>query len=158
MITVDTYRIAAVEQLRTDAEIIDLPMEVVSTPREMREATASMADLDLVLMDTAGRSPRDEVRIQELRSMLSEAKPAEVHLVVSAVGGGRSLINIAERFSKVGTTAMIITKIDEAMTLGNLVSVSRNCALPISYLTDGQNVPDDIQIAQSKSLAELILS
>lgn len=158
LITVDTYRIAAVEQLRTYAEIIDLPMEVVSTPREMREATARMGDLDLVLMDTAGRSPRDEVRIQELRAMLAEAKPAEVHLVVSAVGGARSLVNIAERFSKVGTSAMIVTKIDEAMTLGNLVTVSRNCELPISYLTDGQNVPDDIRLAKSTDIASLILN
>ena len=62
LITVDTYRVAAVEQLRTYADIIDLPMEVVATPREMREAVARMSHLDLVLMDTAGRSPRDEVQ------------------------------------------------------------------------------------------------
>ena len=67
LITVDTYRIAAVEQLRTYADIIDLPMAVVSTPREMREAVAGMSELDLMLMDTAGRSPRDEVKIQELQ-------------------------------------------------------------------------------------------
>ena len=78
LITVDTYRVAAVEQLRTYADIIDLPMEVVATPREMREAVARMNHLDLVLMDTAGRSPRDEVRIQELKSMLTEAEPDEV--------------------------------------------------------------------------------
>ena len=157
LITVDTYRIAAVEQLRTYAEIIDLPMEVVSTPREMREAKARLRDLDLVLMDTAGRSPRDEVRIQELKSMLAEAAPAEVHLVLSAVGGARSLATTAERFAAVGTTALIVTKLDEATTLGNLISVTRSCRLPVSYLTDGQNVPDDIQIAQSKTLAQLIL-
>jgi len=157
LITVDTYRIAAVEQLRTYAEIIDLPMEVVSTPREMREAKARMRDLDLVLMDTAGRSPRDEVKIQELKSMLSEAAPAEVHLVLSAVGSSRSLATTAERFVDVGTTALIVTKLDEATTLGNLVSVTRSCRLPVSYLTDGQNVPDDIQIAQSATLAQLIL-
>ena len=87
LITVDTYRIAAVEQLRTYADIIDLPMEVVRTPREMREAVARMRSLDLVLMDTAGRSPRDEVNIQELKSILAEAKPAEVHLVLSASAG-----------------------------------------------------------------------
>jgi flagellar biosynthesis protein FlhF len=157
LITVDTYRIAAVEQLRTYAEIIDLPMEVVSTPREMREAKARMRELDLVLMDTAGRSPRDEVKIQELKSMLSEAAPAEVHLVLSAVGSSRSLATTAERFVDVGTTALIVTKLDEATTLGNLVSVTRSCRLPVSYLTDGQNVPDDIQIAQSATLAQLIL-
>lgn len=158
LITVDTYRIAAVEQLRTYAEIIDLPMEVVSTPREMREAKARMSDLDLVLMDTAGRSPRDEVRIQELKSMLAEAAPEEVHLVLSAVGGARSLASTAERFATVGTTAMIVTKLDEATALGNLISVTRRSGLPVSYLTDGQNVPDDIQIAHSRTLAELILS
>lgn len=157
LITVDTYRIAAVEQLRTYAEIIDLPMEVVSTPREMREAIARMSNLDLVLMDTAGRSPRDDVRIQELKSMLAEAKPAEVHLVLSAVSGARSLATTAQRFASVGTTAMIVTKVDEATTLGNLVSVTRSCGLPISYVTDGQNVPDDIQTARSRELAKLML-
>jgi len=157
LITVDTYRIAAVEQLRTYADIIDLPMEVVSTPREMREAVARMSNLDLVLMDTAGRSPRDEVRIQELKSILAEADPAEVHLVLSAVGGARSLTSTAERFAPVGTTALIVTKLDEASGVGNLLSVTRGCRLPVSYLTDGQNVPDDIQVAQSRNLAELIL-
>src|SRR5262249_3288597 len=87
LITVDTYRVAAVEQLRTYADIIDLPMEVVATPREMREAVARMSHLDLILMDTAGRSPRDEVKIQELKSMLSEAEPDEVHLVLSSTAG-----------------------------------------------------------------------
>ena len=135
----------------TYADIIDLPMEVVSTPREMREARARMSDLDLVLMDTAGRSPRDEVRIQELKSMLAEAAPEEVHLVLSAVGGARSLATTAERFATVGTTAMIVTKLDEATALGNLISVTRSSGLPVSYLTDGQNVPDDIQIAHSRT-------
>ncbi len=158
LVTVDTYRIAAVEQLRTYADIIDLPMEVVSTPREMREAADRMSDLDLVLMDTAGRSPRDEVRIQELKSMLAEAQPDEVHLVLSATGSSRSLISTAQQFSAVGTTAMVITKLDEAMGLGNLLSLTRSCSLPISYLTDGQNVPDDIQTAESQKLAQLILS
>lgn len=157
LITVDTYRIAAVEQLRTYADIIDLPMEIVSTPREMREAITRMSDLDLILMDTAGRSPRDEVKIQELKSMLTEAEPDEVHLVLSAVGGVKSLASTAERFATVGTTAMLITKLDEATALGNLLSVTRNCGLPISYLTDGQNVPDDIQVAEPMKLAKMIL-
>ena len=87
LITVDTYRIAAVEQLRTYADIIDLPMEVASTPDEMRQAIGRLADLDLILMDTAGRSPRDEVQIQELKSLLVEAQPDEVHLVLSCASG-----------------------------------------------------------------------
>ncbi len=157
LITVDTYRIAAVEQLRTYADIIDLPMEVVSTPREMRDAVARFKSLDLVLMDTAGRSPRDQVRIQELKAMLAEANPAEVHLVLSAVGGAKSLVNTAQRFAAVGTTSLLITKLDEATGLGSLLTVSRESQLPISYVTDGQNVPDDIQVATTQNLAESIL-
>ena len=157
LITVDTYRVAAVEQLRTYADIIDLPMEVVATPREMREAVARMNHLDLVLMDTAGRSPRDEVRIQELKSMLSEAEPDEVHLVLSSTGGAKSLIDTAERFADVGTTSLLMTKLDEAHSLGHLVSVVRSVPLPVSYLTDGQNVPDDIQVARSGAMASMLL-
>jgi flagellar biosynthesis protein FlhF len=157
LITVDTYRVAAVEQLRTYADIIDLPMEVVATPREMREAVARMNHLDLVLMDTAGRSPRDEVRIQELKSMLTEAEPDEVHLVLSSTAGAKSLINTAERFADVGTTSLLMTKLDEAHSLGHLVSAVRSIPLPVSYLTDGQNVPDDIQVARSGAMANMLL-
>jgi flagellar biosynthesis protein FlhF len=158
LITVDTYRIAAVEQLRTYADIIDLPMDVVSTPREMREAVQRMRTFDLVLMDTAGRSPRDEVRIQELRSMLVEAAPDEVHLVLSAAASSRSLIAAAERFAPVGVTSLLVTKLDEATGLGSLLALARKCQLPYSYLTDGQNVPDDISIAEAKRLSQLILN
>lgn len=157
LITVDTYRVAAVEQLRTYADIIDLPMEVVATPREMREAVARMSDLDLVLMDTAGRSPRDEVKIQELKSMLAEAEPDEVHLVLGSTAGAKSLISTADKFAEVGTTAVLLTKLDEAHSLGHLVSLVRECELPVSYLTDGQNVPDDIQVADKRSMAERLL-
>jgi flagellar biosynthesis protein FlhF len=157
LITVDTYRVAAVEQLRTYADIIDLPMEVVSTPREMREAVARMRNLDLVLMDTAGRSPRDEIKIQELRSLLSEAEADDVLLVLSATAGTRSLVATAEKFAAVGTTGLLLTKLDEATSLGHLVALTRECQLPVSYLTDGQNVPDDIQVAERRQLAYLML-
>jgi flagellar biosynthesis protein FlhF len=157
LITVDTYRVAAVEQLRTYADIIDLPMEVVSTPREMREAVARMRNLDLVLMDTAGRSPRDEIKIQELRSLLAEAEADDVLLVLSATAGTRSLVATAEKFAAVGTTGLLLTKLDEATSLGHLVALARECPLPVSYLTDGQNVPDDIQVAERRQLAYLML-
>ena len=157
LITVDTYRIAAVEQLRTYADIIDLPMEVVSTPREMREAVKRLSGLDLILMDTAGRSPRDEIKLQELKAFLSEASADEVHLVLSGVAGERTLIQTAQRFSVVGTTSLIFTKLDEAGGLGNLLPVLRESGLPLSYLTNGQNVPDDIETAAADRLADLIL-
>jgi flagellar biosynthesis protein FlhF len=157
LITVDTYRIAAVEQLRTYADIIDLPMQVVSTPREMREAVRRLDGLDLVLMDTAGRSPRDEIKIQELKSFLNEARADEVHLVLSSVASARTLEQTARRFAAVGTTALILTKLDEATGLGNVVPLLRNSGLPLSYLTNGQNVPDDIETADAARLARVIL-
>ena len=157
LITVDTYRIAAVEQLRTYADIIDLPMAVVSTPREMREAVTRMSDLEIILMDTAGRSPRDEVKIQELRAMLVEAKADEVHLVLSVVGGAAALRRTAEQFAVAGTTALILTKLDEAAGLGNVLPLLRACKLPLSYVTDGQSVPDDIEPAGQRRLARMVL-
>jgi flagellar biosynthesis protein FlhF len=157
LITVDTYRIAAVDQLRTYADIIDLPMEVVSTPKEMRAAIDRLSDLDLILMDTAGRSPRDDVRIQELRAILAEANADEIQLVLSCVASTSSLTKSAQQFAKVGTTSLLLTKLDEATGLGNLVPLFRNCELPISYLTNGQNVPHDIEPASATKLARVIL-
>jgi flagellar biosynthesis protein FlhF len=157
LITVDTYRIAAVEQLRTYADIIDLPMEVVATPRQMREAVLRMADLDLVLMDTAGRSPRDEIKIQELRALLAEAEPDEVHLVLSATASSRQLVSTARQFSEAGTTALLLTKLDEATGIGHVLTLLGDCRLPLSYLTDGQNVPDDIQVADPGAIARMLL-
>ena len=158
LITVDTYRIAAVEQLRTYADIIDLPMQVVSTPREMREAVHRLAGLDLILMDTAGRSPRDEIKIQELKAFLTEAGADEVHLVLSSGAGSRALRQTAQQFAAVGTTSLILTKLDESTALGNLLPLFKSCDLPLSYLTNGQNVPDDIETAEATRLAQLILA
>lgn len=157
LVTVDTYRIAAVEQLRTYAEIIDLPMKVVTGPREMRRALDELSGLDLVLIDTAGRSPRDELKIQELKSLLAEAQVDEVHLVLSLCASTKSLEATAENFAAVGTTAMILTKLDEAVGMGAVMSVARKIPLPISYLTTGQDVPDDIEHAQARRIARLVL-
>jgi len=157
LITVDTYRIAAVDQLRTYADIIDLPMEVISTPREMGAAVERMAELDLVFVDTAGRGPADQVKLQELRTMLVEARADEVHLVLSAVATAKSLCTAATRFEEIGATHVILTKLDEASGLGNLIPLFEQHELGLSYLTHGQNVPDDIQVADSADLTRMIL-
>lgn len=157
LITVDTYRIAAVEQLRTYADIIDLPMQVVANGSEMRQAVRGMADLDLILLDTAGRSPQDEVKLQELAGILDECQPDEVHLVLSAVANTSVLARTAERFAPVGTTALVLTKLDEAAGLGNLLPLLRDGGLPLSYLTHGQNVPDDIAPADARRLAQAMM-
>ena len=157
LITVDTYRIAAVEQLKTYANIIDLPMEVVSTERELRAALNRLSHLDLILMDTAGRSPQSESELQDLRTILNEAQPDEVHLVLSVASSSRTLIRTAEQFAPVGTTSLILTKLDESPGLGNLLPVWRDVPLPVSYVTNGQNVPDDILTADANWLAEQIV-
>jgi flagellar biosynthesis protein FlhF len=157
LVTVDTYRVAAVEQLRTYAEIIDLPMKVVTNPLEMRRALDELAGLDLVLIDTAGRSPKDELQIQELKSLLAEAHVDEIHLVLSMTSSRQSLEAAADKFKAAGTTAMILTKLDEASGMGAVLSLARRVELPISYLTAGQAVPDDIEPAHPRRLARLVL-
>jgi flagellar biosynthesis protein FlhF len=157
LVTVDTYRVAAVEQLRTYAEIIDLPMHVVTSPREMRRALEELATMDLVLIDTAGRSPRDELKIQELKSFLAEADVDQVHLVLSLVASARGLEKTAEKFRTVGLTALLLTKLDEAPGLGAVLSAAHRIRLPISYFTTGQDVPDDIEAASAARAARLIL-
>lgn len=157
LVTVDTYRVAAVEQLGAYAEIMDLPMEVVSTPAEMRGAIGRLAGLDLVLIDTAGRSPRDSARLQELRAMLAEVQPDETHLVLSATTAARGLAEAAERFAGIGITSLLFTKLDEAVTLGQIVGVAHERSLPLSYLTNGQNVPEDILPAEATWLAQRVL-
>src|SRR5260370_25489285 len=111
LVTVDTYRIAAVEQLRTYAEIIDLPMKVVTSPREMRRALDELSGLDLVLIDTARRSPRDELKIQELKSLLAEAQGDEGHLVLSMVASPKSLQATAGKIPPARTTALILPQL-----------------------------------------------
>ena len=157
LITVDTYRIAAVEQLKTYAEIIDLPLAVVNDPVEMPRALEQLGSVEVVFIDTAGRSPRDEVKIRELSEFMQQARPDEVYLVLSAVAGHRSLQSALERFSTVQVDRLILTKLDEADSLGGVLAVLGLSSRPVSYLTTGQAVPDDIEPADRKRLARLIL-
>jgi flagellar biosynthesis protein FlhF len=157
LVTVDTYRIAAVEQLRTYAEIIDLPLAVVNDPVEMPRAFDELGAVDLVFIDTAGRSPRDEVKIRELAEFLGQARPDEVHLVLSAVAGHRSLCSTVERFTALPVDRLILTKLDEAEGMGGVLGMLGLAGRPVSYVTTGQAVPDDIEPADRKRLARLIL-
>ncbi|MDX1948224.1 MAG: GTPase [Pirellulaceae bacterium] len=152
LVTIDTYRIAAVEQLRTYAEIMDLPLTVVATPREMRAARQRLAEYDLALIDTAGRAPRDAARLNELSAVLREAQADEIHAVLSAVASPESLETAARAFGDLGARALIVTKLDEAGRLDWLPRFAANHRLPLSYVTSGQNVPDDIRPATADLL------
>lgn len=157
MLTTDTYRIAAVEQLRTYAEIVDVPLKVVMSPREMTAALGEMSDRNLVLLDTSGRSPGDELRIKELRSFLQEASPSEIHLVLSSASSESSLRRALDRFAALEPNRLLLTKLDEAATLGAAFSAVVSLPQPLSYVTMGQNVPDDIHVADPKDLAGRIV-
>jgi flagellar biosynthesis protein FlhF len=157
LVTVDTYRMAAVEQLRSYAEIIALPLEVAGSPAAMQQAAAKLSGVDLVLMDTAGCSPRDEVRIQHLKQLLAAAGSHEVHLVLSSVSSPTSLAYSIGAFAAVGATALVLTKVDEATSLGSLLPILHRGRLPLSYTTHGQGVPDDIAAADGGALAAAVL-
>lgn len=157
LITVDTYRIAAVEQLQTYAQIMDLPMEVVGTTSEMRAARQKMDEFDLVLIDTAGRSPRDDAHLQELRQMLAAAQADEIHLVLSSVTSDSALQRSLTQFRSVGATHLLLSKVDEASALGSLLPLLKQCELPLTYVTNGQSVPSDIAPAQRSSLARMLV-
>ncbi len=159
LITSDTYRIAAVDQLRTYANIIGLPLKVALTPQEMISARASLADCDVLLIDTAGRAPTDSARLEELRKFVDAARPDEVHLTLSAASAEPVLLRAAERFrgSVLQPTHVLFTKLDEAVTLGGLVNIAPKVGLPVGYVTTGQEVPDQIEIASSDRLARLVL-
>jgi flagellar biosynthesis protein FlhF len=157
LVTVDTYRIAAVEQLKTYAEIIDLPLAVANDPGQMSQAIDELGAVDMVFIDTAGRSPRDEVKIRELADFMAQARPDEVHLVLSAGAGERTLISAVERFAQVRADRLILTKLDEAGGLGAILGLLGQANRPVSYLTTGQAVPDDIEPADRKRLARLVL-
>lgn len=159
LITMDTFRIAAVEQLRTYAKIIGLPLKVVNTADELARACAEFQaeGLDAILIDTAGRSQRASEKLGELGQILEAAAPHEVHLVLSSTVNQKVLLEIVERFSRIEVDRIIFTKLDEAVTCGVLLNVARRVGKRVSYVTTGQEVPHQIEPGSSDRLASLVM-
>lgn len=157
LITADTYRIAAVEQLRTYAGIIGLPLEVVSGREELAAAIDRFSEMDVILIDTAGRSQRNADRLDELAQLIDTAQPHETHLVLSSTVSQRVLLEIVEKFAQIKTDRLIFTKLDEAVTCGVLLNVAQKVNKPLSYITTGQEVPHQIEACCSGRLAEMVL-
>jgi flagellar biosynthesis protein FlhF len=158
LITIDTYRIAAVDQLRTYAQIIEVPLKTVLTAGELHQAIHAMRDMDIVLIDTAGRSQNNRPRLNQLRSFLAAADADEVNLVVSATSNRACTKSILERFMPLGAGRVIVTKLDEAGSFGVFLNVTGRSGGPLTYVTTGQDVPDDIAPADAGRLAECIVS
>jgi flagellar biosynthesis protein FlhF len=157
LITIDTYRIGAVEQLRTYGNIMGVDVDVVMTPEQLHEAVRRNADKDVVFIDTAGRSPSDSMKLSEVRTFLDAVKPLEVYLVLSLTTKKHDLDRIAEDYRVLDYTSLIFTKVDETETYGSILNVAYSNKIPVAYLTNGQDVPEDIETAEPWKLAELIL-
>ena len=157
LITADTYRISAVEQLKTYSDILGLPIEIVYTPQELALAIDRHKDKELVLIDTAGRSQYSESQMYELQEFLKVNPRIEKHLVVSASVKLNDAKEIIKKFSAVEPEKIIITKIDETSNFGTVINLLRYENLPLSYLTTGQSVPDDIEVGNPDSLASLLI-
>jgi flagellar biosynthesis protein FlhF len=157
LVTIDTYRIAAVDQLRKYADILGSSLMVVSSPEDLKEAIRKMSDCEYILIDTAGRSPTDALKLSELKAFLKAAAPDEVHLVLSTTSSLACVELAISRFSEVRVDKIIFTKIDEAAHLGVVLNVLLKVNKALSYITTGQDVPDDIEVGHGKRLAGLIL-
>lgn len=157
LITIDTYRVAAVEQLRTYAEIIDIPLEVVYAPCDLQEAFIKHEDKELILIDTAGRSPLNKKQITELKNFLELPTGLDVFLVLGATTKQSDLWETVRRFNELPVSSLIFTKLDETLNYGAILNVVNKVQKPVSYVTTGQNVPDDIETLDPYKIAEIIL-
>lgn len=157
LITADTYRISAVDQLRTYSDIIGLPLEIVYSPDELRPAIRKHRGKKLILIDTAGRSQNNDYQMEELKELLSVEPSIEKHLVLSATTKECDAEAILERFAACRPDRLLMTKTDETENIGFIVNLLFDRRLAMSYLTTGQSVPDDIEPAKPEALARLML-
>lgn len=159
LVTSDTYRIAAVEQLRTYANILGIPLKVIYTPEEIVDIKDELKEFDVVLVDTAGRSHKSKEQREDIQALI-EAIPEEereVYLVLSATTKYNDLIKIAETYSAISKCNLIFTKLDETCSIGNIFNIRMMTNAPLSYATSGQNVPDDIEKMNAQKIAKQLL-
>ncbi|CAM4485155.1 flagellar biosynthesis protein FlhF [Paenibacillus xylanexedens] len=156
-ITSDTYRISAVEQLRTYASILNVPLEVVQSPGDTQRAISRLENCDLIFMDTAGRNYRNELLVSELQSLLAPVENSETFLVMSMTSKSADMVQITEHFSKYGLDKVIFTKMDETGSCGPLFNLLHRFPLKLAYVANGQNVPDDLLKPDADSLSKQLL-
>jgi flagellar biosynthesis protein FlhF len=157
LITADTYRIAAVEQLKTYAEILGMSVDVVYSSGEIRETINKNNDKDIVLIDTAGRSYRDKVQFDELKELIAECKADETFLVLSATTSTFSCKDILKNYSFLKDYKLIFTKLDETPYTGIILNAKYLTNKSLSYVTTGQSVPDDFEVANIETISKNLL-
>ena len=157
LLTLDTFRLGAVDQLQQYAQILQVPMHVALTVEDLRSALRFYQDRTLVLIDTPGHNPKDTEVLDQLRHFLEELPDVETHLVLSATTKPKDLSDIALRFEPLKPSRLIFTKLDETSTYGPILSTLVRVKRPLSYLGTGQEVPQDLELATSRRVADLIL-
>ena len=156
LVSTDTYRIGAIEQLRTFASIADIPMEVAYRPSELSEALRRFRDKEIVYIDTVGRSQRARRDLEQMKRFIEAAEPDEIHLVLNASTGAKTAYDIMEQFKVLQPDRILFSKLDEAVTYGPIINIAHRQRLPLSYVTVGQGVPDDIRPADPAYLASIV--
>lgn len=157
LITLDTFRIGAVDQLKIYCEIMNLPFKVVLNSSEMEKAIEEMKDCDVVLIDTTGRSSKNLMQLNELRTYITKAKTDNIQLVVSSTTKDKDIKTIVEGYKQLNFRKVIITKLDETNTYGSILNIINYAKKPISFLTVGQQVPEDIISPTKEKIIKLIL-
>jgi flagellar biosynthesis protein FlhF len=155
MITIDNYRIGARQQIETYGDIMGIPVSCVETFQDLRKTIALYQDVDLVLIDTIGKSPKDYMKLAEMRELLDACgADAHVYLAVSSTTKTADLLEVLQQFEPFRYEALVLTKLDETTFVGNIVSALHEKQKPIAYVTDGQVVPQDISRA---TVTELLM-
>lgn len=159
-LSADTYRIAAAEQLKTYANILDTPFSIVYSPEEINEAIEKTSDCDLILVDTAGFSHKNMEQKDDIKKLIDSVDKKyakEVFLVVSATTKYKDLVNIADVYHDIADYKLIFTKLDETSAYGNLLNIRLYSGADLSYTTNGQNVPDDIELFHTQKIVKQLL-
>lgn len=159
LVAADTYRIAAVEQLKTYANILSVPLKVLYNPEEMKQICGELDEFDVVLVDTAGRSHQNQQQQEDLEKLICSVpkEEREVYLVLSATTKYKDLACIAEKYSEITPYNLIFTKLDETESIGNILNIRMLTGARLSYETWGQDVPDDIGKINPQSIAKRLL-
>jgi flagellar biosynthesis protein FlhF len=156
LVTADTYRVSAVEQLKTYSDIMGIPIHVVYTADELKKVLDVNWDKQLILIDTAGRSPHNSDQLTELDKLLQVDDSIEKYLVLSTTTKYKDALDIVEKFAICSPNKVIFTKLDEARNIGTIINLLYKIPIPLSYITTGQNVPDDIELADPRKLTQLM--
>lgn len=157
LVTSDTYRIAAVEQLKVYSEILQIPLEVIYTEEDMYKTLVTFKEKDVIFVDTTGKSHRDVDKGDDIFSIVDSIKNKEVYLVLSGTTDYSTLKSIIEQYSFIDNYKIIFTKLDETERLGNILNIRYLTNKPISYITTGQNVPDDIEIMNKEKIVNCLI-